>query len=202
MSGAGTNSRWKGERGPYKRMASGRKFYLADPRPEDFYLPDIIHHLSRLPRYDGATTYTVGQHCGVAAKIARRLFPDNQGLPAKMLIHDFVEAYYGDVSSPLKSLLSSYRVLEKAAELELEKWLGVRFLDDPLVKEIDDRMWLTERSLLFPDIPVEEDYDGPLTAFTELSWAERWALFQPWRTFHVADVLEYEFARAWPEWKK
>lgn len=158
---------WLGdERGPYVRMYSGRLFFLADPKPEDFNLGDIARHLAGINRYTGGSRFTVAQHCVVASRMAERYYPGHRYLPAKMVIHDADEAYYGDVSSPLKSLLGDYKYLEQKGQLAIESFCGLGFVDDPLVKEVDIRMWLSEREYLTCcGGPGTNDYTGPLKPF-------------------------------------
>src|ERR1044071_2835761 len=82
-------------RGPYIKVYSGRKVFLADPRPEDFSITDIAHPLAGINRYTGGSRYTVAQHCVVASRYAAMLYPEHPYLPAKMLIHDADEAFIG-----------------------------------------------------------------------------------------------------------
>lgn len=185
-----SSDRW-GPRGAYVRLSSGKKFYLEDPQPEDFDLGTIIFHMSRINRYTGASQFTVAQHSVVAAKMAKRFYPDQALLPARMLIHDMAEHAYGDVSSPLKSILPDYKRLQAMADAVVEKRFDLTFVDDPLVKEVDDRMWLTERLLVLPMLTKEDDYPGPLDEFP-LDEDELEELFQPWPT----EVVEHEFRLA------
>jgi hypothetical protein len=124
----------------------------------------VAHHLAGINRFTGALRYSVAQHCVVASLMAERHYRGHPDLPKKMLIHDVAEAYYGDMSSPLKSLCLDYKRTEFRANMAVEEWAGVQFTADPLVKEIDDRMWLTESRLHFGDA-VHQDYSGPLTPF-------------------------------------
>jgi uncharacterized protein len=159
-------SRWRTHReGPYIRLHGGGKFHLKSPDLTGVRLETIAHHLAGVNRYTGASRYTVAQHCAVAAHMARVHYPTHPQLPAAMLVHDVAEAFYGDVSSPLKSMLPEYRALEFFADSAVERRLGVKFLGDPLVKEVDDRMWLTESRLLF-GAEALEDYHGPLEPFS------------------------------------
>ena len=157
--------RWRDhERGPYIRTISGRQFFLREPSADQMYPTDIAHHLSGIYRYTGASRYSVAQHCVLAARMAHRFYKDHPDLPAQMLVHDVAEAYYGDMSSPLKSLNPAYKDLEKLADAAVEQRFGVRFVGVSLVKEIDDRMWLTESRQLFGESAMQ-DYDGPLEPF-------------------------------------
>lgn len=155
-------------RGPYIKMFSGRKFYLDDPRAEDMHVDDIARNLAGINRYTGSSRFSVAQHCVVSAVMAKIHYPEEKLLAARMLVHDASEAYYGDVSSPLKSLIPDYRNLEDRAQLEVEKKFDITFLGERLVKEVDFRMWLTEREFLFNGRHgATADYAGPLKPFAD-----------------------------------
>ncbi len=171
-------------RGRYIRLHSGRKFHLGDPLPEDVFVEDVAHNLAGIIRYTGSSRYSVAQHCVLAARMADKYYyteknTDGVGsvLAARMLIHDTAEAYYGDVSSPLKSLLPDYKKLEDVADACMEARFGLKFNGEEYVKEIDDRMWLTESRQFF-GVVAYQDYPakGPLKSFP--LHIERWTAEQ------------------------
>lgn len=185
-------NRWASDpRGPYARTVSGRKVHFTNLRPEDIHIPDVIHHLARINRWTGAGEFSVGQHSYVASVMAKKFYPAHELLPARMLIHDVVEYAFGDVASPLKSLIPEYKELEIEAEAAVEKRFNLTFLDDPYVKEIDDRMYLTERLVVYPTLRREDDYYGDLVEFP-LSEDELLEYFTPW----PVELVEEEFTRA------
>ena len=69
-------------------------------------LDDIAHHLSMICHWNGACKkfFSVAQHSLIVSKICP------QHLQKWALMHDAAEAYVGDVSRPLKSILSSEHV--------------------------------------------------------------------------------------------
>lgn len=153
----GHAKRWAKGQEPYLRRPNGSKVYLLNPRPEQWEPADVAHHLAGINRYTGGSRFSVAQHCVVAARMAEKYYPDHGLLPAKMLIHDVAEAVYGDVSAPLKAAIGSeYNRLLTLADASVEKRFDVLFLDDPLVKEIDLRMWRTERLVIHWDCDPEE----------------------------------------------
>lgn len=186
------------KRGPYIKTVSGRRVYLADPNPDDFHVPDIACHLAGINRYTGGSRYSVAQHCVVAARAAKRLYPAAHYLPAKMLIHDASEFACGDVSSPLKSLLTEYRLIEGRVQLAIERKFDCLFIDDPLVAEIDMRMWLTERNQLFGGThgPQAEDYRGEQLPFSLELVDEDW--FVPWTADEAEGAWMFEYRRLFP----
>lgn len=192
--------RFNGNRAPYVRtIPSGECFDLINPQPEDFNFGDMAWHLAGLFRYTGGSRISVGQHCVVAARMASRFYPDHPLLPARMLIHDGVEYAYGDVASPLKQILPGYRELETYAERQLEKACDLLFIGDPLVKEVDTRMWLTERQMVYMDAACTDeelasDYTGDLLPF-EVLFTELMDNFSPWSP----DSAEKTWTRAFKE---
>jgi hypothetical protein len=173
--------RWKDDpMGPYVRLKSGTKFHLTNPRASDIHVSDVAYHLSGINRFTGGSRYSVAQHCVVAAEMARQWYSTGGAathhlLPARMLIHDAAEYAYGDVSSPLKSLCPDYAALIHAMDAVVERRFDCLFLDDPRVKEIDDRMWLTERLHVYDEPFAEDINDVDLAPFPPVA---RW--FTPW----------------------
>ncbi len=194
------------ERGPYIRMHSGRKMHLRDP---EWYLPDIAYHAAGVNRYTGGSRFTIGQHMIVGAWMAERFYPGDPAytdpLPAKYIGHDAPEAVYGDMSSPLKRCCPDYCALLAKGEESFQRWTGLRWDDDPRVKEVDLRMWLTERLVVFEraaeaGVDMTEDYEGPLEPFP-LTVDEMFQLFRPWHPAVVESTYLKEFRRLLP-WMK
>ena len=186
-------------RGPYIRMHSGRKMHLLDP---EWYLPDIAYHAAGVHRYTGGSRFTIGQHMVVGAWMAERFYPTAKQLPAKYVGHDAPESVYGDMSSPLKRLCPEYCALLAKGEDSFQRWTGVRWDDDPLVKEVDLRMWLTERLVVFEHaaesgVDMTEDYAGTLEPFP-LTVDEMFRLFRPWHSAVVESTYLKEFRRLLP----
>lgn len=179
--------RWKDDpKGPYIRMRSGRKFYLKNPRDNEIHIPDIAYHLAGINRYTGGSRYTVAQHCVVAAEMAKRFYPDDKFLPAKMLIHDAAEAYYNDMSSPLKALNPDYEALLDEADLAICDRFELNFLLD--YKEIDTRMWLTEREVVYRDhMPADfnDDIEGVKEEPFPLNDCQMADYFEAWPAHHA-----------------
>jgi len=187
---------WRDDpRGPYVRMHSGAKVYLREPSPEQIRIPDVAKHLAGIRRFTGAGI-SVAQHSVVGARMAKKYYWDDPLMAAKFLIHDTVEHILGDVSSPLKSVLVEYRGLERSWEWAAEKRFALHFVGDPMVKEVDDRMWLTEAQWVYSKSGVDrsEDYTGPLRPFphtedldfvwpdyvAETVWLREMDNFLPW----------------------
>lgn len=121
----------------YIITASGKRFYLNDPKPEQVCIEDIAHALSVMPRFAGHTKqfYSVAQHCVEVSKLVERMtvsacrgdaltgMVDARKTEVRVshaalrgLLHDAHEAYVGDMSTPLKSMLPAYKEIEGKAE--------------------------------------------------------------------------------------
>lgn len=91
------------------RTFSGMDVPLHDPQPEHIAPRDIAHHLSLINRFTGASMLpvSVAQHSVAVAKL---LAHARQPVEVQLLglLHDAHEAYLGDVSRPLKTLLGLY----------------------------------------------------------------------------------------------
>jgi hypothetical protein len=83
--------------------STGRYVDLLAPDPETIVLADIAAHLSRIGRFNGACSryYSVAEHVLLAADRLR-----SQGHGAAMILlglhHDSHEAYFGDLTRPMK----------------------------------------------------------------------------------------------------
>lgn len=107
-------------------LRSGSYLDLADPNPADITLRDVAHGLANTCRFAGQcrTFYSVAEH---AVLVADKLRAD--GAPAPVVLaglhHDDPEAFIGDVTRPLKALLSGYRKLEDRVMAAIEAALGL-----------------------------------------------------------------------------
>lgn len=129
---------------------TGKKFDLLEPTGDMIYIGDIAHQLSIENRFNGATKFpeSVGYHSILVCKQA----PEELKLEA--LFHDAHEAYYKDLTSPLKQLLcrdsTYYRQYCAKFDCLVENKFGVLFNTEnsKLIHEIDLRMAVTERDQL------------------------------------------------------
>lgn len=133
----------------YIRTFTGRQFYLDDPTPEMICIEDIAHSLSNLCRFTGHTKqfYPVAQHCIWVAKTL-----EAWGEPLSTLFagihHEDGEAYYGDLSSPLKILLGdAYKTLRGPIDRAAEKAFGL----DDLPPWVWERVKLADNCVLLAE---------------------------------------------------
>jgi hypothetical protein len=148
---------------PYILTHSGVKFILRSSGVDGFKLGDIAHSLSMQCRYTGHTKlfYSVAEHCVLMSR-----YVEDPDCKIVALYHDAVEAYVGDLATPLKQCLPEYKVIEEEVEQRLFTWLG--YNPPPrvkkLVKMLDTRIMLRERNVLLPDRGhwIEDEVVTPL----------------------------------------
>lgn len=175
------------------------RFPFLTATPDDVDVQATAFHLAGIYRYTGGSRITVAQHSVVGAFMAKRHYQDHPLLPAKMLVHDSAEAVMGDMSSPLKQLCPDYKRLYSQIEPLFEERFELFWSQDPLVKEVDLRMMLTEREWCFdnPD-PWLDTWNAPHLKSFEASLYE----MQPWAP-DEAEALWLQYFREllpWVNW--
>ena len=102
---------------------------IDNPDPATFDLPSICRALARKPRYGGfiENTVSVGQHTLLAVHLAEyhvhltKEFQsgmwDSDWFVAQVLLHDFAEAYIGDVPKPIKHMPECAGIVEVESRL-------------------------------------------------------------------------------------
>ena len=127
---------------------TGRYFDYNNITKDSIYIGDILPSITRLNRYMGHTSrpYGVGEHTLMCYFMAEKLgYSTREKL--LVLVHDFTEAYCGDVNTDLKNLIPEYRKIEKEVELAIYDYLEI---DKPTeeeeekVKRIDLTMLVIE----------------------------------------------------------
>ncbi|TWT35353.1 hypothetical protein KOR34_02440 [Posidoniimonas corsicana] len=133
-------------------LYEGGRVDLLHPRPEQFTIEDIARGLSRVNRFAGHThePYSVAQH----SVIVSRLVPPELALCG--LLHDASEAYLGDLVRPLKQRLPGYVELEARMMLAIAERFDFPWPKPVEVREVDNRLLVTERDLLQPKAPAWE----------------------------------------------
>lgn len=130
---------------------TGRQIDLQYPSPADIDALDIAHALSLLNRFTGHSTegWSVAQHSVVGSIMAEVFYPEVKWLAHQFILHDATEAYLGDVSAPLKSLLPEYKNIEAKHRVAIENRFMVN-TGGSWEKKVDLRMLATERQLFMP----------------------------------------------------
>lgn len=138
--------------GDFMVTSTGKRFWAADPRPEELDIVDIAHGTANQIRFGGQINerYTVAQHqCHVLELVEAEEAKDG---PIKVvdwatvklgaLVHDGAEAFLGDMPTPVKRLLPDYKALEALAMTAIERrWVGyIDPLERRIIKEADLNM--------------------------------------------------------------
>lgn len=116
--------------GPWIQAASGIAVDLDDPLPQQIKLDDIVVALSKLNRWTGHTAsfYSVAEHSIVVAQLVLQMIPAGEdAIPyvRAALMHDAHEAYCGDISSPLKTLLPQIKGIQRKLQITIDSVFGL-----------------------------------------------------------------------------
>jgi 5'-deoxynucleotidase YfbR-like HD superfamily hydrolase len=127
---------------------SGRVFDYNNITKDSIYIPDIIHSLTGLGRFNGHSTriYTVGEHTLMCLIMAEKLGFSNR-MKLLTFIHDFTEGYCSDCPAPLKALLPEFQHIEGKIEMAIYEHLGIEQPTEAeyrLIKRIDLTMLVIE----------------------------------------------------------
>lgn len=126
------------DRGANIQTYSGRPFYVLDPRVEEIEIVDVAHALSNLCRFTGHSLrfLSVAEHSIIVSEILRH---DGCSIEVQMqgLLHDAVEAYVGDFSSPLKQNYPILREIQHNVSKTVHAAFGLPEHLDPAVREAD-----------------------------------------------------------------
>lgn len=130
----------------YIRLGNGRKFFFLDPKPSDFDINSGAKALSMLCRYAGQVDkfYSVAEHsCRVCD-----ILPEEVKLEG--LMHDFCEQLLGDITTPLKKMLPTYKTIEENTEEQMSRKFKLVFPFPPEIKVADMTLLVTEMRDLLP----------------------------------------------------
>lgn len=151
-----------GARGPWIQTYTGVAFDLLDPSPDMVELEDIAHSLSLLCRYTGHSSrfYSVAEHSLEVARLAAKCSPEQRAIPMARwgLMHDAAEAYVGDMSAPLKSVLPKYKRIEREISGAVISRFGIDLGDGTIqkvIKHFDRVMLVTEAKALMGPAPKD-----------------------------------------------
>lgn len=128
---------------------TGKTFDFENYTANDICIEDIAHHLSLINRWVGASKYplSVAYH----SIFVSRLVP--KGFKLQALLHDASEAYLGDVSRPLKSIVRDYKPLEEQLQRTIFRKFGCELDIAPEVHQADNLMWQWEYWKAFDNTP-------------------------------------------------
>ena len=153
---------------PIIATASGISVNLMKPHVGIIDIRDIAQSLGAQCRFTGHTDgfYSVAEHSVECANLVLSLVPWNvlntmtdeqkRTLQLEALMHDATEAYLGDVSRPLKSLLDSYKALERIWEPVIAEAFALPAERSFYVTKADQIMGVTEYKHLMPTNPSDD----------------------------------------------
>lgn len=127
------------------RMFDSRLVDVFDPQPEDIVPINFIHAMSQINRFTGAAPFpiSVGQHSLELYGYLKRKYDDPYYRKAA-LIHDWTEALFNDIATPVKKCLPTYKKHEHHAAAIIFDRFGVPFEYDQLIKPYDKRIYIDE----------------------------------------------------------
>jgi hypothetical protein len=156
----------------WQQTYSGKAVSLLSVDPSSIEIEDIAVHLSRINRYNGATTfpYSVAQHSRLVCQIVRDSSPTDYAAQLWAVLHDAHEFVTGDKTRPfqqaLKALLpTGWPDPVKAMQECLDKAIAQRFCIDwhdveavrPLVHRADNIATATEKAQIMLEPPQAWD---------------------------------------------
>lgn len=132
---------------------SGIYFNFDQPGWAKIEIEDIAHALSNICRFTGHSSkfYSVAQHSVAVSLVIEPRYA------LYGLLHDAAEAFIGDVSSPLKSLLPDYKEIEFRVEKAILSRFGLAYPMPLEVKRADLIMLSTEQRDLLP--PHDDEWE-------------------------------------------
>ena len=131
---------------------SGGKISFTSPDPDDINIEDIAHGLSNYCRFTGQCLfYSVAEHSIKVSELTG-IFSEKDRLVA--LLHDATEAYLGDVSSPLKSMLPDYKIIEEKMWHAIATKFNLPVIIPETVHYVDKFMFLIEER----DLQIEKTH--------------------------------------------
>jgi len=136
-------------------VRSGTLVHLTSPDIDKIKIEDIAYALAGINRYTGHSRFNVGQHSILVASMVPTPFK------LEALMHDAQEAYLGDVSKPLKTLLPAYRKIESTWETAVRMKWGLPLQKSKVVHAADMRALELEQYILFGRIAKVEGAKAP-----------------------------------------
>lgn len=142
------------EKGPTILLGSGNYHDYDAPERSLITIEDFAYALAFESRFRGQCVeqstglrvfYSIAQHCVIGSYEGR----DAEECFA-ILMHEAGEPVCGDMVSPLKRKLPAFKTVEKAQEAAISARFGVVTTDPHYVKNVDYRLWATERRDLLP----------------------------------------------------
>lgn len=149
---------------PWIQVYGGGQFHVLNPRADEFNVEAVAHALANTNRYNGSCNkpLSVAEHSVMVSIRAEALAAGKSPEQVKTiaqwgLIHDWSEAYIGDLNHPTKSSGTVKGYLE--LEADLMAWACKRLglpLEMPVeVKQADEQVYMAEVEQLMTPVHPE-----------------------------------------------
>lgn len=127
----------------------GLPFHFLSPESYPYEIDEIATCLSRICRFVGHLYefYSVAQHSVLVSQLLAKS-GESPIVVYEGLMHDKTEFVLGDVSSPLKSLLPDYRLIEERTHVAMSRCFGLPAEESKAVKRADVLAYEMERDQL------------------------------------------------------
>ena len=147
------------------QIKTGEYLDLLNPDPDLITIENIAQNLSHICRFTGNVDifYSVAQHSVLVSKDVKKEYA------LEALLHDATEAFIGDVSTPLKSLLPEYKKIEENFHRVIAKKFNVPEILSPEVKRADRFLCEQEKLSLLPFTDDCLNYWGDLKRIQKIS---------------------------------
>lgn len=182
--------------GPVHVQIGKKLFDLVNPKAHDFDLREAVAAIARIPRFAGhGPFYSVAQHCVTVSSLCAR--------PWDGLAHDLAEAYYGDITTPMKRLIKRTSPPLRSVLDRIDKAVENAFMfssSHPEVRRADQAVLEIERKSLLPELPLRLRFWWPLSLepapFTIIPLSPEDAEQAWWDSYHT--LLEQRRAPTFP----
>jgi len=159
---------------------TGNAFDFTEPANYKFDAAEVATALARTARFGGHTQhfYSVAQH---SVLVSRRFTDQNDRLAA--LLHDAAEAFIGDISRPVKSLIVTQSRVLRQLENRIAHWIDsihcTLEADHDKIKEEDNRALATEsRDLMEPPprpwVPLPPPWEERIEPWSQEYARDEW----------------------------
>lgn len=181
-----------------KRLSSGKYVDLSSLSVDDIDINDISKALNYIYRFTGHwkdnEPLTVAQHTKLVAHLSKIIFPGDLAVELDCTMHDFAEAYTGDIATPLKRIFGpQFKEYEdKVEDTIYEKlWVG----PVPHSKEIYESRKVCdllaldiERRAIWKDVRGKENW--PNIPMDTLMTAKEKAQLYNWAKESQVDIVD------------
>lgn len=159
---------------------SGKRIKFIDTSNNEYDILDMCHGVSNNLRWNGNTKipWTVAQHSLLVSDLISELkwntpLKNKEIAIIKGLVHDFTEAYLGDLVTPVKREIQLYSSIEDGIDKDIEKTVGIheRVSEEviKLVKRADTLSLLLEAKTI---VNIDREYEKYVDSELERNYSD------------------------------